>query len=86
MYNIQYTVYLLQVNTIEMCAAAALNLYTDVEIQGFALPKALSLSLDSSWLEDALDEAMRYGAKVGPKMHRSSVSQRFGMPNMRRST
>ena len=31
------------VNTINMCAAAALNLFTDVEIQGFALPKGLEL-------------------------------------------
>ncbi|CAE7525840.1 Ank3 [Symbiodinium sp. CCMP2456] len=51
-------------NTIEMCAAAALNLYTDVEIQGFALPKALEVSLDSTWLEDALEDAILKGAQA----------------------
>ena len=30
-----------EVNTIELCSAAALNLYTDVDVQGFALPKVL---------------------------------------------
>ncbi|CAE7798116.1 Ank3 [Symbiodinium sp. CCMP2592] len=51
-------------NTIEMCAAAALNLYTDVEIQGFAFPKALQVSLDSKWLEDALEDAILLGAQA----------------------
>ncbi|CAK9117254.1 unnamed protein product [Durusdinium trenchii] len=52
------------VNTIEMCAAAALNLYTDVEIQGFAFPKGLKVSLDSSWLEDAISSAIIEGARA----------------------
>lgn len=56
-----------KVNTIELCSAAALNLYTDVDVQGFALPKSMTLSLSTDWLVNAIGDAIVEGAKAMSK-------------------
>ena len=52
------------VNHIKMCGAAALNLYSDISIMGFGLPKAISVSLSTGWIEEAITEALLKGADV----------------------
>ena len=49
---------------IEMCGAAALNLYADVDIQGFGLPKFITAALDSKWVQDAVTEGMLQAASM----------------------
>eukprot|EP00439_Symbiodinium_sp_Y106_P054974 s177_g7.t1 len=42
-----------RVHRIDMCGAAAVNLYADIDIQGFALPKPISASLGTGILKGA---------------------------------
>ena len=42
-------------NQISLCGAAALNIYTDIEIQGFGLPVAITASLSTHWIQDGMD-------------------------------
>ena len=47
-----------------MCGAAALNLYADVDIQGFGLPKFITAALDSKWVQEAINEGMLQAADM----------------------
>lgn len=53
-----------RVNTFDLCGAAALNIYTDIDIQGYGLPKPMSFSLGTSWIEDAIKERLVQGARM----------------------
>ena len=43
-------------NQISLCGAAALNIYTDIDIQGFGLPVAITASLSTRWIEDGMGD------------------------------
>ncbi|CAE7595042.1 unnamed protein product [Symbiodinium sp. CCMP2592] len=47
-----------RVNRIDMCGAAAVNLFADIDIQGFALPKPISASLGTGWIKDKIRESL----------------------------
>ncbi|CAE6921942.1 unnamed protein product [Symbiodinium natans] len=51
-----------QVHHIDMCGAAAVNLYADVDIQGFAIPKPISAQLGTGWIKEKIEESILKGA------------------------
>ncbi|CAE7410351.1 unnamed protein product [Symbiodinium natans] len=51
-------------NHLEMCGAAALNMYADVDVQGFALPKAFTASLGTGWIKEKITESILSGARA----------------------
>ncbi|CAE7664347.1 unnamed protein product [Symbiodinium pilosum] len=51
-------------NQIPLCGAAALNIYTDIEIQGFGIPVAFTASLSFRWLQEEYYHQLIQGAEV----------------------
>lgn len=47
---------------IAMCGAAALNIYADTDVQGFALPEPITFALGTRWIQDAMRDAILAGA------------------------
>ncbi|CAE7885330.1 unnamed protein product, partial [Symbiodinium microadriaticum] len=46
-----------RVNRIDMCGAAAVNLFADIDIQGFSIPKPITAQLGTNWIKDKIKES-----------------------------
>ncbi|CAE7763863.1 unnamed protein product, partial [Symbiodinium sp. KB8] len=53
-----------RVNRIDMCGAAAVNLFADIDIQGFSIPKPITAQLGTNWIKDKIKESILKGATL----------------------